>query len=632
MELLTIICLTNKSFLSNKNITYGKDYLLYFKKFFPDNLNPEQIKEGLIYFYSSSKNSNSENLDTNSISIKIKKFKITADYIFLEFDIKETTEYPSTLIKEILRSYLKKNKNISQNEITPFLSIVEKDEFFDFLQREKISSHITVYEKKRDWEKIIQFFEPLDQIEETEFWNNALLLSKLAFALSQSSECSINLKKQFPSIQQRDQFLKQKKYFRTNCEKIFNRLIELDNLNPSYYSSKAYFHYQNLNELIFPGGRRDGNFFEETQKALDNIENALERDFSRINDHYRKGYILTKILPDKITFAPNPENIPDKFKNKKLLIEEGILSFERVLKIYDDQNASEEFKKRHFNTFIKTLYNLASVYKSNVLTKNEKIIKIVSKIFPDSKLELSEEILWFDLKMKNLKKALEYFEKFARWVNKKFIDENEEPDILKVIEMEESLLGNKLYQPRMKAYQLGSIYFEMFLICSENEYFQKAKKSLMLALQLKKNNSAQKDFYIHNLLATIYILEDKAELAIRLLEDIQKKNRLDDYIKITLLISYTIKGEFLQSERILKELLGKQASKYRNELLFWNFIINEKQSKRQHNLITEMGISIYKRNIDSNSNNNDDIDEIYSVNGKENIYSRIALKILNHKK
>ncbi|MGB9677982.1 MAG: hypothetical protein ACPLZ9_05115, partial [Candidatus Ratteibacteria bacterium] len=147
MELLTIICLTNKSFLSNKNITYGKDYLLYFKKFFPDNLNPEQIKEGLIYFYSSSKNSNSENLDTNSISIKIKKFKITADYIFLEFDIKETTEYPSTLIKEILRSYLKKNKNISQNEITPFLSIVEKDEFFDFLQREKISSHITVYEK-----------------------------------------------------------------------------------------------------------------------------------------------------------------------------------------------------------------------------------------------------------------------------------------------------------------------------------------------------------------------------------------------------------------------------------------------------------------------------------------------------
>ncbi len=631
MEHLILISTSDSRFIENKKITYGQKYLPYFQKFFPDNYNPETITEGIIYFINGLKNNKANLSDHKPIKINIKKFKLTSNYIFIEFEPSNTVELDSILVKELLRHYLKIKKNINQNEITPYFAIVEKKTFFDLLENEKINLQVNLYEKISQWEKLVNLFEPLDKIEETDFWFKPAILNKIAFALTKLSECSLNIKKQIPDQQKRIQFLQQKKYYRSNCNKIFNRLIELDNLNPSHYSNKAYFHYQNLNELIYPGGRRDGNFFEEVQKALDNFENALDLDFSRINDHYRKGYILAIILPEKITFASDQTNIPDRFKNKKLLIEEGILSFERVLKIYDEQNSPEEFKKRYFNTYLKTLYNLSYVYQSCVLNKNEKLIKLTIKIFPELANELDKDLKPFEYKINLLKKSLEYFEKFVRWVNKKFITLEEEQNLLEIIKYEDSLKTKQtLIQPRLKAYQLGKIYFDLYLSTNDQAHLQQAKKSLILTTQLKKKNPEERDFYIQNLLGQIYIFDNREDLSLKLLEDLSRKNKLDDYIKITLMISYILRKETDKAKKILNELSQKANTLFAKELMFWNFIINELEAKRDEELLKKMGIHCKEKQTYYTQNDNKE-NYYYKPNTFPDIYSRIVIRIINNR-
>lgn len=632
MEHLILISTNSKQFIDNKKITYGQNYLSSFRKFFPDNFDPEKITEGIIYFNGTKNNKQEEkNIDQKPLKILIKKLKLTPNYIFIEFDISNHLEFDSQLIKELLRLYLKSTKNITQNEITPYFAIVEKNRFYELLENEKINAQISVYEKNSEWEKLVRLFEPLDKIEETDIWYNTVILNKIGFALTRLSECSVNLKKQFSDPKKRNNFLNQKRYYRINCEKIYNRLIEIDNLNPSYYSSKAYFHYQNLSELIYPGGRRDGNFFDEVQKALDNFENAIDLDYSRINDHYRKGYLLAVILPERITFAPDQNNIPERFKNKKLLIEEGILSFERILKIYEDSTASEDFKKRYFNTYLKTIYNLASVFQSIVINKNEKLTKLIIKIFPELTSDFEIDYTPFEYKINNLKKSLEYFEKFVRWVNKKFISKDEEQDLIEIIKYEDSLKSSQsIIQPRLKAYQLGKIYYELFLTTNDQTYLQQAKRSLLLATQLKKKSPEDRDYYIHNLLALIYIFENKFDMSIRLLEDIQRRSKLDDYIKITLMIAYITQKEIEKANRVLNSLLEKGNSIFKKELMFWKLIINEINGTRDYNLSSTSDFSTQEKQTQSEEKNfEEEKNKSYQYSGSSDIYSRIIFKVLN---
>ncbi|NPV11930.1 MAG: hypothetical protein HPY57_09095 [Ignavibacteria bacterium] len=625
MENIILISTSDINITEKRKITYGQEYTAYFQKFFPKEFKSEQIKEGIIFFKYSAKK---ENPEPNSIQINIQKLKITSKYIYIEFDFHKSTEFSSSLIKEILRTYLRNEFNISSNEITPYFTIVEKTKFLNLLKNEKLLTQIKIFERDSQWENLAKLFEPFDKIEEIEIWSNPQILNKLGFALSRLSECSINLKKQFPDPEKRKNFLNQKQYYRVNCEKIYDRLIELDPHNPSYYSSKAYFHYQNLNELILPGGRRDGNFFEEVQKAIDNLENAIELDFNRINDHYRKGYILGIILPQIISFSYSKNKIPDKFKDRKLLITEGTHSFERVINIYENQNLPDDFKKPYFNTYLKTLYNLASIYQNNLSCKTEKLTKIINLLFPSIKSVSENEIIGFDHKIRNHKKALEYLEKFIRWVNKKFIPPEEEADVIKVIEYEDSLKTTKFISPRLQSYQLGKIYFELFLLTNDINNLKIAKKFFLNSLRLKKTNPKEKDFYIQNLLAQTLIFEGKADMAIKLLEDLNQKNRLDQYINITLIYAYLSCKEFKKAENQIDNLIRNGNPIYRKELLFCKAILLELQNMRDDLILKELGIT--KKEHSKSFPDQDKIgkNNIYQLRKSADLYSQLIFKVL----
>lgn len=640
MEYLALISLNNQNLLEKKKLFWGKQYLENFFKYLPqEKITKGNLRFGYIYFSNSTNQINNKDISTKSIFINIKNISITETFISLEFDVIREEEIPSDLIKRIARNYLKRENKITQNELTPFLVIANKKIFDDMMESDKLKNLIELNFEKRNWKEIANIIEQIEDLENSTLWYDLKILGKIGFAFAKLSECTLNLKKTLKTKEAINQYLIEKKKNRLLAEKIFNRCIEIDKTNPSNFSALAYLYYQSAQELTLPGGRRDENLFNVVDKALLNINAALELDYKRLNDHYRKAYLFSNTLLKKVKYTANKENVPDKFRDTKLLLNEGIQSYERILSIFESET-EENIKKRFLNIYLKSLYNLADLYENSINVKPEKLYHLVNIIFPNISIENINN--WSHYKNKYLKKSLEYSEKCIRFVNNKFIPSEEESDIINLLTIEDSLKVIPLIPTKLKAYQLAKIYFKLYLINDEKSYLEQAKKILFKAIQFK--NSSNIDYsYIYNLLALVLTLLNQPSLALDVILNLEKKVKLPPYIQITKAISLITLGEFDRAERILQDIAPinsknfdhqKNKSIFYEEALFWLFII-----KKQTN--SPLADTLYKMKILKNNliyadcsnteinlkTNNPEICKYLIVN-HSNIYHEITLQIL----
>ena len=152
-----------------------------------------------------------------------------------------------------------------------------------------------------NWQGIYEKFHPIEELQQNELiWNHHKILNEIAYACAKLSETSTIPREIFRDQETKVKFLKQQAEYRKHTQQIRQRCIELEPNNPGYRSNLAYIYYQNINELNAPRGRTDGNLKKEIENFITAIDETLALDPRRVTDLYRKGRILTDILPDKI--------------------------------------------------------------------------------------------------------------------------------------------------------------------------------------------------------------------------------------------------------------------------------------------------------------------------------------------
>ena len=573
MEYIAIISITNQEFLKTGKLIWGQKYIEYIKNFISaDFLDNGFVKRGLVYFINS-KNINGEvkSLE-NVLLLNVNNIEIKEKYIAIEFTIGEKTEYRSDILRSILRSYFSKKFNLAQTQQIPFISFIPYNDFEYLFTYERITAGLNLFTKQKNWAGIVNLFNPIENIEESEFWNDTKILSKLAFALSKLSEIDKNVVKKLTDKNSLDNYLNEKKRFREFCLKLYKRCIELDK-SPTHYSSLAYFHYKNALEFISIARIKNEDFLEEIHNSLVNLEDALQIDYTRINDHYRKGYILTFLLPEVIKSSNVNSELTQKYSNIKELKKEGITSFERAIKIFKSNAINEQAKKRYLKLYLKTLYSLSSYYESLVITKLEKYCLILRLIYPEKAISPFHSDGYN--KEKNILKSKEYLEKLIRWVNSKYISEEEEKEIVSLIDYEDSLRKEPVISTQLKAYKMGKLHFQLYLLTNDIEHLKLAKRYTMKELNVKyKPKGIQ--VYVYYLLAIILMLQGKFKETSRLIYDLSKKVILNDYMKVVEILNLICLGEYEKATRKIKFMESKSKKIYNKELRFLKFIIAHK--------------------------------------------------------
>src|SRR5581483_4234464 len=219
---------------------------------------------------------------------------------------------------------------------------------------------------RNDWQAIYRRFAPVEEIPANypELWSDASVLSEIGFACGKLAETTTNdLPRDEP---RRSTFLKGQAAYREATERLRRRCTELVPENAGYWSDLAYFHYQNVQELSEARGRRDGNIRREIDAALAYFDKALSLDPRRIKDHYRKGRLLTRYLPDQILFGRQSGSGSDRAElatAKRLEGIEALLTAVRLWEALSPKDQRQEWeRKRCRKEYIRSLYNAGWAY------------------------------------------------------------------------------------------------------------------------------------------------------------------------------------------------------------------------------------------------------------------------------
>ena len=224
--------------------------------------------------------------------------------------------------------------------------------------------------EENDWLGIYNIFPPIaDLPQDNLIWKNHRVLNEIGYTCGKLAETSSIPQEIFKDSTAKDKFLKQQRKYREQTEMIRKQCIEIEPERAGYRADLAYLYYQSINELTEPRGRRDGNLREEIEKFIDAVDDALKLDPKRVNDLYRKGRILTDVLPNQILFSKSFKDYGDfaeKAKRVNEMREEGIqilLSAREVWESLNPDNHNEEFwRKRYRKDYIKSLYRLSQAY------------------------------------------------------------------------------------------------------------------------------------------------------------------------------------------------------------------------------------------------------------------------------
>lgn len=453
--------------------------------------------------------------------------------ISLDYTITDSTDFNSAFIKRALWNIIPREK-ISGNFL-PLCVCVEKEKIEKLIDDDTALYRIKKMQQNNDWLGIYNIFTPLSSIKEKEhLWNNDKLLSSLSFATAKLSETYINIRYSFKTDDERNNYLKQQKKYRKETLMLRKRCIELKPENPAYYSNLAYSHYQHARELAFPGGRRDGNVIHEAENCIENIDKALDLDPQRIPDLYRKGLLLTGILPKMILFAGKHTPGENEIKESKKKIEEGIECFSKIEEVWQILPLLEDkMTKRYQKEYIKSLYNTAKAYEElagDVWNITHYLIPM--KYEESNSLSENERI-----KSDYLDKSISYMEKCAATDNEEYRDRFPLPEQITLARY------NGVCEGPHKLYSFGKYYFQKYLImtdCDENRkpeaelYRDKAEDFFKAALRFPSSpeNARQSKAYIAEKLSRVYISKGEYEKATECLKRFMT-DRTDYYIRYT---------------------------------------------------------------------------------------------------
>ena len=229
---------------------------------------------------------------------------------------------------------------------------------------------LTILKSKNDWLGIYNKFKPITDLPQNDLnWNNPKVLSDIGFACTMLARTDSIPREIFRDQNALNNFLKKQAEYRKYAQLIQKRCTELEPQEPLHLANFAYIYYQNINDLTQQRGRRDGNLREEIENFITAIDKVLILDSKRVNDLYRKGRILTRILPDQILWSKSYEDYGDfaeKLKRAYEIREEGIQTLLHAKneweKLSPDNRNEQYWRKRYRKNYIKALYTLSQVY------------------------------------------------------------------------------------------------------------------------------------------------------------------------------------------------------------------------------------------------------------------------------
>lgn len=470
-------------------------------------LNNADIKAAIGYFLGKGNGEKScFLLDVNSIEASEKRIIITFD------NIREFDKSSGDISKEIYKKAWELDWIDRETNYCPLVLILDK-QTFDSIRKgsaniKKLSDleeQVQALKAKNKWGEICKLYEPLEDIHKNpELWDNPNKLYEIGFACSKMGELQDGLEKD-------SDHLKEIKRYRDLSLKFYKRCCELRPKSYKYASSVAYRYYQNVNELTKTRGKRkDGDVREEVENAHKWFDISLNLYPNNIKDNYRKG----KLIVDKqLAPARNTGNRLSKEDLQEIenLKNQAIKHLDRAIQSYEGLT-DEDRKNFYRNEYIKSLYNLAKLYKDEVNTNWNQYLccKIGDKKF-----------LPAFLKSEYLDASIELVKKCYRVVTGFGIDD--ELDIGHLF----SMTNKATIKPIDLLYSLGLLYSRIYFINhiqNKNEnikaYRHYAYKFLNRAMDLRNEFSRRgmklrNTDYINNCLAKLNIIEDKYTEAIR---------------------------------------------------------------------------------------------------------------------
>lgn len=518
------------------------------------------IKTAILYF------GKTEQKLKNALQLKITSVEAKPNYLKIYFEIEKTLEYPSFLIKDVLKRYM----HVKSILELPYLFVIDEYIFYDILNDQKIRSTIKILQEKNNWHEIYRLFQTFEPIENNKIWNDADLLASFSFATAKLSECTENLKKKFPDKSQRKTYIEEKRKFRNLTIKLRQRAIELSPKNYSYYSNLAYTYYQSVNELATPGGRRDGNIYEDALLAIQYINKALELNPNRINDLYRKALLYSDILGTHKFFQQfENEKIEEKFSEYNNTLKESLNSLLKIEQIYNSITNTEE-KQKNKKIYIKTLYHLAQKYlklsKINFNTNNN--------TKEENRTETITKILLAD-----------------KYIDKCIInDYNKKKIETETIEMANT---NNYISGVFKTYLKAVIQHQLFQITKEKKYETNARKYYQLSIETNfpKEMKNQNKIFILEKIAALNIETEKYNAAINALLPIYTKyQNLPAYAAYTLSLALTKNNQQEKALEIIKKY-EKQTNniiQYKFEKLKEEIITGNETTKTKLEIIEQL--------------------------------------------
>lgn len=522
---------------------------------------------GIAYF------STSANNFKNAYEIEIHSLNYFNDSLTVQYTITGILDIPSIEIRNKAQRILRSQKVLPTDKIIPYFSILDEQQFQRLLRPNTLTEEIRLLTEKNDWHGILKKFGNLEDIRQfPDAWEDEYVLSGIGFATAKLSETYINLRHQFRNDDEKFKFLKQQKYYREITEALRLRCLELNPTNPTYHSNLGYTHYQYVRELMHPGGRRDGNAKAEAEKALLYLNQALEINPERTNDNYRKGQLLTEILPKLLLFSKKSIVNKELLEDVNFKIKEGIKAYESAIASYlKIPDSDPRQKQRAFKDFIKCNYDVARSYSDLVINDWDEFVYLLGL---DANIEPTDITTFIPVDLENNDKAIEFALDAIR---------NDTPHATSTFELQgiiDAASHDGVLEGVFKLYSIGKYHFQKYWILSG--YGQKptpaadiarnnAEYLLQAALHFpwpKEKEKSDKS-YIAERLCRLFISKKEYEKAIDILQPYTKR-RTDYYIRYSLAEALMLSGRFEEARHQIK--LALEDEKGNKELWLGNFL------------------------------------------------------------
>ena len=479
--------------------------------------------------------------------------------------------------------------------------------------------HLTELKKRCDWIGIYKKFQPLSELPQNELiWNNPKILSDIGFACTKLAETGSIQPEIIINPKALDDFLKTQAEYRKYAQSIQERCVELEPLNPLHPANVAYIFYQNIIDLTQHRGRRDGNLRKEIEKFLTAIDKALALDAKRVNDLYRKGRVLTRILPDQILWSKSYEDLggfTEKFKKANDIREKGIqtllLAKNEWEMLRPDNPDDQYWYKRYRKEYIKTLYTLSQAYYDKTIEDWDESVftlNLRNDISDNHKVSINNvDLENIDLSIKMIKACC-----------KTDCPSHIVQDVIQNQQGLEKIANYNGEQEGVdKLYSIGKFFFAKYWILSgnglketfdANEAREVAERYLQAAMKChwspQKTNQDKR--FIAERLARVFISKEEYDKAISIIESIPQKKLeyVDPYILHTWAIAMLKSDKIPETQTILN--IAKK-SKQNKELWLTHFLKGCAyletgeigNAQEQFELAQQTAERVGKKNVDS---------------------------------